>query len=251
MRILFVVLIIIALACLVPEFFWSEINFLWYTINIIDYARNGFVEVVWILVTLFFVDKIISRQEQKNEKNEEKTKIIRLNKVIWAELEKCLFQASCMALDAEKWPVKLGRWFDFNRLEHFFVSSFGIFDWGKKSYELFSESMWVIIETIRHALINIDFRYYPKIENLFIRYVEFMNQWDLVNAFTSYEYDKKCLEMMQKMIRDIPPWTIPEYKDYPSNLMCSFIRLYHVIDFHIEFSGEYNRLFDQIIYESS
>lgn len=232
-----IVLIIILLLLGVTSFLLPENHWLG------DYIKGSFTEILGIIITLIFVERIISAQQKKDERIEEIGQLKRLDKILSPELKKSIQYASFMTQRPEPEDSSgyvVSKNFEFNRLERFYIPSLIVFD-GEKAYKLFSKSIENIIVTIREALINYDFRYFPKIEKLLLEYIDFISLGTPFGMLEILEHNPNTQKMMSKMIKEIPANKVPTHEEYPHNMMRSFIRLYHVINFHIDFSERYSK----------
>jgi hypothetical protein len=227
-------LVILLLTLFVADLF--VIDDFWLT----DYIRGSFTETLGIIITLIFVERIFSAQQKKDEKNEEIKQIQRFNKIISVELDKCIQYASFMTQKAGEQDYIVKKDFDFNRLEIFHIQSLNIFD-GEKAYRLFGKSIENIVIVIREILLNCSFKYFDNLEKLLLEYLDFIKIGTPFGFLEILEYNESTKKMMSRMIKNIPNGKVPFYEEYPHNMMRSFIRLYHVINFHIDFIERYKK----------
>ncbi len=233
---LIIVTILIAVMALLIFVDYSQPNGYWWQ----DYIRGTFTETIGIIVTLVFVERIFAAQQKKDEKAVELKQIQRLHRIIGAELQKCIQYASFMTQKPGEMNYTVSKGFDFNRLEIYYIPSLTVFDGTEQAYKLFSASIERMMTAMRAALVTFDFKYFSDIEALITVYLDFMSIGTPFGALDTLENNRGLRDCMVKMIKEIPSGTTPKYEDYPSNMMCVFIRLYHIINFHINFEAQYS-----------
>ncbi len=249
MRKLYIALLVCLFLLILPEWvnfsrpFPIEYNF------ILDYTRNAIISILEILITLVFVEKILQEQHKDDEKDIERKKILRLIKILTPAIVNMQIEAWFMihsdSQNEEDFIPK--KWFDFNRLKSFFIPSLRIDSGSERAYKIFLYKLWEVRSLIRDFLINVDMKYYPELETLFLKYIEFTGNRDLKDAFNYYEFNPELVKSSKIMLEKIPSWTIPKREDYPSNSMTSFITLYELIDYNITFLEEYWKIIQPII----
>lgn len=215
-----------------------------------DYIRGAFTETIGIIITLIFVERIISVQRKRDEESEEIKQLKRLDKILGIELNKFVQYASCMTQKPQpedSIDYRITKDFDFNRLSIFHMPSLSVFDGVDKAYELMSRTIDNIQITIREALINYDFKYFPKIEKFLLKYLDFLKVGTPFGTLRMLEHNKDIQKMLSDMIKEIPNGKVPTYEEYPHNIMGAIIQLYHIINFHIIFSEEYSAEISKIL----
>ncbi|MFC1656126.1 hypothetical protein ACFL3C_04615 [Patescibacteria group bacterium] len=222
-----------------------------------DYIRGSFTETIGILITLIFVERIVASQRNKEEKNGEKKQIRRLNKILKPELKRVLQYASFMTTKDGEQNYTITKNFQFNRLANFHIPALSVFDAPERSFKLMFQSIEINLTTIREALLNLEFKYYPNLERLLLGYIDSMSKGNPLNFLSCLEHNKGFPESIKKMISEVPDDVVPTYEEYKpdiyegksANIMTSIIRLYEIINFHIEFEHEYSEQVSDLLIE--
>lgn len=120
------------------------------------------------------------------------------------------------------------------------MRSLSLFDGMQPAHKFLAGTIQNILFILREALINYDFHHFPNLEKLCIEYIDFMSPGTPFTMLNDLEHDKATRQQLLNMIEKIPSGEVPTYEQHPHNMMQAFIRLYHIINFHVEFSERYS-----------
>ena len=250
-KIITIVLLIICLLLLGISFipFFNESS------HIRDNLENILIgigtNIVGIIVTISFVQYTIDRHNEDIEKKSEKEKILRFSQIISFRIEK-YFQVFAQITT----PIKIFSQqneknitfdFKFEDMKDLYFPCLLMCEEQNSSISVFYSEEKKIKEYMLRMLENIEFKHYPKIQELLIAFVKQSEANDVSNAIIKYETmrigNQKATDVISKQIatNSVDNWVEKfESGNLPSNLINNFVILYRLLQKELFLLTEFN-----------
>lgn len=225
----------------------SDIDWRNLTNNYIDPARwkqIGYdlgVGVFSAMVLIWFVDEINEHIQDKTNKNTEKEKINRANRILSKYIERYELFFYCVVTPIEQREVsnaKMPLEFSFKDMRELYLTTIliseGIFD---SSIECFVKAEKELKDEIEFTLRDIDFEYFPEIGESLLEYVEASLRYNEKGAWLSAKSvnagTKTLADTVKEMLENDADERYKEIKsgkkEYPHNLVHTYIALYEML----------------------
>lgn len=169
------------------------INSLYFKTNLSDYTTGILTEIVGMIITIVFIEKLFNKNKEEKLVIEEKNKIIRNDKVLQILIERYeeLFYSVVTPIKSrnENEEIKMPEKFKMSDMKDLFVhplyARYGITESSIVSFlDIETEIKNYIIESLR----TIDFKYNKEIQEMFLKFVTISTKYDTKKAI--YEADK-------------------------------------------------------------
>ncbi|MDD5623214.1 MAG: hypothetical protein PHI23_00705 [Candidatus Peribacteraceae bacterium] len=214
-----------------------------------DYIRGTATSVIGTILTVFIVERLLSREDEREEKREAMAQIDRLDVLLrmyilnyhkYAYLMTCSYEDQCKEISFVQQN------FDFKRLTNVFNLSLHMQDGiGSRAYKLFFENLERLLNVMRDSMLNIDFKYFPELSQFMI---QFIKKSEAMNCHKAVDGDYQSF-LSSGPVTDkwLPVQLIKDYEgplEYkPHNTINIYILLYQMINFQI---GEFDKYFKLI-----
>lgn len=272
-----IILLVTVIIIFIFDIIFSNLPFINFPIfNYFSEFHNSYLQwiitnIFWALIVLFFLDIFIKEKEKKNELDNIKNQIFKIDKILSIYLNDYINYATLITnIDKDKEYI-LKKWFSFkNILWIFEENSFNIAD-SKPPYKYFFLTQKKILKIIQSSILNINFEneWINTLWKLFIEYYEFVEKFNPEDAIDNFYNDtiisdKKFKDYIKPFIDSysenkesfiwnynslIPSerfriniedldWINKEW----SNSLIIFERLYRLINYNLEFIENYNEI---------
>lgn len=212
-----------------------------------DYLRGTFTETLGIIVTLIFVQLIFSRHEKSQAKLQELEAIKRADKVLSIYIKNYIKYASQVVTPiTQRDAVINGKEipsFTFNDMQDLFLPS--LIAMGDQEPVVLKalQAQDDIKKSIESILLNIDFKYFSSISELFLNYLEVVGKYSLIEVI---KFHSTAIMGKDDSVRPFIAHMIKEHSGkvqfYPANIINPYVALFNLINYHKEFFNKYDEL---------
>lgn len=252
-------LCVLAVALLIIDYFFSNrpflsipsfIKYLWDNHN--SYIQWIITNIIWAIITLFFVDIRVKARDEKNEKENLLKQLSNIDILLSQYIEKYIYYAKCITSPDFNEDTTLEKWFDFKRLSAIFNPTLLITHDGidKKAFHYYFETQEDIVDLIRMTLVFINFKGLQDLnwlQELFLDYIKVvwwnsLFDWISSNYTTIYKDPKTWQEVgktKDAVIQLIKEWKWPIVTQQPTNMINLYILLYKQINYNLDFIQKY------------
>lgn len=227
--------------------------------EISDYTTGIFTEIIGMLITIIFVEKLLNSSEEKESIKEEKDKIIRMNNVLQMLIEryKILFYSVATPMEKRNYEeaIQMPEEFKMSDMKDLFDNPldirYGITESSVVNFLQIEEKIRdYIIETLR----TIDFKYNRKLQELLMNFVKISIYYDSRKAI--FEANKTSAG--EKYITDWVSEGLKEQGDKfyeevtggsckNANLLHPYYNLYIMMNNERNIINKYNDIINEMI----
>ncbi|GKX29000.1 hypothetical protein SH1V18_14800 [Vallitalea longa] len=212
-----------------------------------DYIRGTFTETIGIIVTLIFVDLIFKRNNDEERRQEEISKIKRSNTVIKLSITRCLEYGAIITTPVEDRgndiPNKITNDFTFSDMCDLFNPSLIDTDDFSPVVLKYLKAHDDLIVSIEKVLYTIDYKYYSKLNKLFIEYISKTKGLDLYQGIQQDSINECSVNKIIKILKE----HTGEVKRTNGNIINKYITLFYLIKDNNKFISDYNNIINEII----
>lgn len=220
-----------------------------------DYVRGTFTETIGIIVTLVFVEYIFSRHEEKKEIAAEVDSIKRSHKVLNAYMTKYeLYAYQVVTPVSNRNSESFGKVpndFTFNDMRDLFFQSLLMHDGQEPVVLACVKAQKELKRCIEDSLRNINYQHNSQLSNLFLEYLDSLGVIDLFDGIsfhcTASMKDGSDRRELKDFIADMIRTHSGPVDYLPNNLINTYITLYNLIKYNIDFIKRYRRAIEAII----
>lgn len=230
--------------------------------EISDYTTGIFTEIIGMLITIIFIDKLLNSSKEKESINEEKSKIIRMNNVLQLLIEryKILFYSVATPIEKQNYEeiTQMPEEFKMSDMKDLFKNPldirYGIAESSVVNFLQVEEKIRdYIIETLR----TIDFKYNKKLQEILMNFVKESIYYDsrkVIFEANNTRAGEKCIadwvsEVLQergdKFYEDMI-----KGKCKNANLLHPYCYLYIMMNNERNIINKYNDVVNEIINEN-
>jgi len=209
-----------------------------------DYIRGTFTETIGIIATLVFIEIILAKNRNKEQKEIAKKGLFRAIDMINISLT----NYNKAAVDiATPWKKKkdskekfLKEDFQFNDLSDLFkMNSYMTEGFDKSKVEVYFEKLDRLIETIREALYQVDLSAYPEFSKFLLEFIRYMDSSYPKNGILSNSKSGTPEAKMSDTISEMILNHEGEVKYLPSNIINNYVRLYEILQYMVRFNNQF------------
>lgn len=240
LKVILIILIVILVGIGITDYFIPDSNF------IQDYARGIFTETVGIILTVILFEILLEnsrKQENKRSAEKEIKRVYDVLNIYLKEYEKATFFLIYKSEDFEKQlEVGLESDFPFNNLSQIFDPSVSFIDsLCKSKIELYFEKLDNLNEIINTIVLRSDLTNNPELSELLLDHIKYIQEYYPKTGLLNMLGNEKLKKLMIKIIEEHSG----PVEHQKSNLKNSFVRLYDIINYNIQFSVKLKALVNQ------
>ncbi len=207
-----------------------------------DYIRGTLTETIGIIITIVLLEILLRKSKEYESRHVARKELRRLTHILHIYIEEYNSAAFNLAYKyadyKEQRDLGIQAGFPFSNLSEFSSSSLYMFDgFNETKVDVYFQRLDNLKNIVRTVLFQVDLSYFPELSVLLERYLK----------YTETHYPKKSI------LSDLKTGTLdliksmldkhkgnPEYKE--SNVINSYVRLYELLNYHISFSIELDKI---------
>lgn len=185
-----------------------------------SYLCNLATEIIGIIITLWFIQHILEKNEEQKEMQEELKKILRYNEIITVFIAKYFKSFYCIVTPIDKRfkEYKIPSDFKIQDLQDLHSTSLMITnDIFQPAIEIFYKDELQLRDIFSDTLKNIDFKYFPKIGELLLNFVQQSLANDVKEAIINRKNMSPGVEDVKKML--ISDYIDNHYQKFKENTL--------------------------------
>lgn len=210
------------------------------------YLENGLTEILGIVITISLVEVMLADSRKKEQKEDAKQGILGASKLLNIYLIDYEDAASMLSnppgQDSPNNRRGVEKNFDFRNLQDLFTIEHQHIDQaGKSKVEIYFDKLDRVLEAVKTIIYQVDLSFYPELSDLLIRYVQYVESFypkeGIINDINEQFTGKSASEVITKLIAQHN-----EKVEYGWDARLNrYIRLYKLINFHVDFVYSYRK----------
>ena len=217
-----------------------------------DYIRGTFTETIGIIITLILIEFILGQNRIKENQDKAKKNLIRAKNVINIYLENYNDVAFNLAYKYNQYEnqrkIGLEKNFPFTNLSELFLKSPSLFDdFNSTKVSSYFERLDDLKKIIRTTLFQTDLTDFPEISELLESYLTEVEKYYPRDGILSDKNTKVGDTKTPDFVKEMIEKQTGKLEYLHSNMINKYIRLYELINYHIEFNEKYNNLLEKNI----